>query len=168
MLLITQNHACPSSVNILDDGGNFRMFLPQSLNKIILRRKHRRCCNQHYHNFPCGKTLADYNMSEKPKARILIIGPNFKRFEHSAYSTDDFIRLLVLYKALLHRNYMVCIFFIYSGNDISFFISVKYSMNRCMRRLVHIWMRMRECGWRRLRERFDDGRMRGKGSDRLK
>ncbi|CDB60994.1 unknown [Clostridium clostridioforme CAG:132] len=83
-------------------------------------------------------------MSEKSKARILIIGPNFKRFEHSAYSTDDFIRLLVLYKALLHRNYMVCIFFIYSGNDISFFISVKYSMNliAIMKWILHTYNRL--------------------------
>ncbi len=83
-------------------------------------------------------------MSEKPKARILIIGPDFKRFEHSAYSTDDFICFLVLYKTLLHRNYMVCIFFIYSGNDISSFVPVKYSMYliAVMKGILHAYNRL--------------------------
>ena len=105
------------------------MLLSERPDKIILRGKYRRCSNQHYHNIPGLKAAANQNMAQQTVAGILIIGTDFKRFQHTADSANDLIRFFILDQTGLYRHYDVTVFLIDSGNNIASAVTVKNGVN---------------------------------------
>ena len=105
------------------------MRFSKRFHKIIFRRKNRWTCDKDDHNLSCRKASADQHMTQKSITCVLIICPDFKWFQHSTNRPDNLLTLLVFNQTILHRHYSVCAFFVNTGNNISFPVTVKYRMH---------------------------------------
>ena len=129
LLLFAKNGAGSSAVDVLDNRGNLRMFLPESFHEIIFGGKDRRGRHQNHHDLPGSKTAFYQNMAEQAVSRVLIVGADLEGFQHAPDRSDDFVRLLILDPAGFHRNDPVTAHLVNAGDDISPSVPVKNCMD---------------------------------------
>ena len=89
LLPLPQHQGGALVVDVLQDGGDLRVELPQLFHKVLFGGEHGGARHQHHHHLAGGKAPLYQHVAQKAPARVLVIGLELEVLQQPPDGDDD-------------------------------------------------------------------------------